>query len=211
MRARGFTLIELLLATSLIAFIMLMAYQGLDASIKMADAGDQFIERSSRVRITHEFLRRQFSRVLPIMIEQKAGRNITFEGESQRMRWVGPMPGYLGRGGPYVQELEIAGEVLNFRFAMQNGYEDGDLERDEPVALVEGLRGGAFAFRTVDNANKLTEWSDDWDDTQNAPIPLLVRLKLDMKPQTRMQIPELIVPIVVDMNVGRNTANFGAQ
>ena len=63
-------MIEMLLATSLVALIMLMAYQGLDASIKMADSGDQFIERSSRVRITHEFLRRQLSRMLPLMIRQ---------------------------------------------------------------------------------------------------------------------------------------------
>jgi general secretion pathway protein J len=200
---RGFTLIELLLATSLVAFIMLMAYQGLSASIKMADSGDEFIERSSRARITHEFLRRQLSRMLPLMIRQDQGRNVSFEGEAKRVRWVGSMPGYLGRGGPYIQELEIAPDVLNYRYAMLNGYEEGDLDAQEPVALLEGVAGGTFSFRTINNNGKLTDWSPRWEKDEAAPIPLVVRLNLEMKKETRMQIPELIVPMVVDMNVGR--------
>jgi general secretion pathway protein J len=180
-----------------------MAYSGLEACIKMADSGDQFIERSSRVRTTHEFLRRQLSRMLPLMISQESGRNISFEGEDNRVRWVGSMPGYLGRGGPYVQELEIAGEVMNYRYAILNGYEDGDLDAEEPIALIEGLDRGAFMFRTIDNGGKMTDWSGDWANDQTAPIPIMVKLTITMKPETRMQIPELIVPIVVDMNVGR--------
>lgn len=202
-RAPGFTLIEMLLATSLVALIMLMAYQGLDASIKMADSGDQFIERSSRVRITHEFLRRQLSRMLPLMIRQEQGRNISFEGERNRVRWVGSMPGYLGRGGPYVQELEIQPDVLNYRFAILNGYEEGDLNEQEPVALVEGVAGGSFSFRTINTSGELTDWSSTWAKEENAPIPLMVRLTIEMKREARMEIPELIVPVVVDMNVGR--------
>jgi general secretion pathway protein J len=207
-RTRGFTLIELLLATALVAFIMLMAYSGLEASIKMADSGDQFIERSSRVRTTHEFLRRQLTRMLPLMIRQDAGRNISFEGERNRVRWVGSMPGYLGRGGPYVQELEIASDVLNYRYAILNGYEDGDLDLDEPVALIEGVASGEFSFRTIDNSGKLSGWESKWEKEQTAPIPLMLKLNLAMKPEARMQIPELIVAIVVDMNVGRPTQQF---
>jgi general secretion pathway protein J len=207
-RMRGFTLIELLLATALVAFIMLMAYSGLEASIKMADAGDQFIERSSRVRTTHEFLRRQLTRMLPLMIRQDAGRNISFEGEQNRVRWVGSMPGYLGRGGPYVQELEIAPDVLNYRYAILNGYEDGDLDLEEPVALLEGVAGGKFSFRTIDNTGKLSGWESKWEKDQTAPIPLMLKLNLEMKREVRMQIPELVIAIVVDMNVGRPTQQF---
>jgi general secretion pathway protein J len=202
-RSGGFTLIELLLATTLIAFIMLMAYQGLDASIKMADSGDAFIERSSRVRVTHEFLRRQLSRMLPLMIEQDQGRNISFEGEATRVRWVGSMPGYLGRGGPYVQELEFAPDVLNYRYAMLNGYEKGDLDKEEPVALIEGVAGGSFSFRTINNNGKLTDWASRWEKDETAPIPLMLRVSIEMKKETRMEIPVLEVPVVVDMNVGR--------
>ena len=203
--ARGFTLIELLLATALVAFIMLMAYSGLEASIKMADSGDAFIERSSRVRTTHEFLRRQLSRMLPLMISQDNGRNISFEGEQNRVRWVGSMPGYLGRGGPYVQELEFAPNVLNYRYASLNGYKDGDLDVEEPVALLEGVAGGKFSFRTIDNSGKMTDWESRWAKDQTVPIPLMLKLNLQMKPEARMEVPELLIAVVVDMNVGRPT------
>ena len=201
--AGGFTLIELLLATALVAFIMLMAYSGLEASIKMADSGDAFIERSSRVRTTHEFLRRQLSRMLPLMITQDNGRNISFEGEQNRVRWVGSMPGYLGRGGPYVQELELAPNVLNYRYAVLNGYKDGDLDVEEPVALLEGVAGGKFSFRTIDNSGKMTDWESRWAKDETVLIPLMLKLNLQMKPEARMEVPELLIAVVVDTNVGR--------
>jgi general secretion pathway protein J len=208
---RGFTLIELLLATSLIAAIMLMAYSGLDASIKMADSGDQHIERSARVRVTHEFLRRQLGRMLPLNISPDQSKSYSFVGSSDSVRWVSSMPGYLGRGGLYVQELSVEGEVMNYRFAMFNGYEDGDLEKEEPVALIEGLRSADFAFRTVDNSGKLTDWSARFEADNGPPIPLLVRVNVQMKPEVLMKIPQLIVPVVVDANVGRALITQQAQ
>jgi general secretion pathway protein J len=208
---RGFTLIELLLATSLIAAIMLMAYSGLDASIKMADSGDQHIERSARVRVTHEFLRRQLGRMLPLNISPDQSKSYSFVGSADSVRWVSSMPGYLGRGGLYVQELSIEGEVMNYRFAMFNGYEDGDLEKEEPVALIEGLRSADFAFRTVDNSGKLTDWSARFEAENGPPIPLLVRVNVQMKPEVLMKIPQLIVPVVVDANVGRALITQQAQ
>jgi general secretion pathway protein J len=203
LRARGFTLIELLLATGLIATIMLMSYAGLEAAIKMADAGDAHIERSSRVRVTHEFLRRQLGRMLPLNISADPTKSLSFIGKSNVVQWVSSMPGYLGRGGLYVQELSIDGEVMNYRFAMFNGYKEGDLSVDEPIALIEGLRSAEFAFRTIDNSGKLTDWSGNFSSDNGPPIPLMVRVKVDMKPETRLSIPELVVPVVVDANVGR--------
>jgi hypothetical protein len=49
----------------------------------------------------------------------------------------------------------------------------------------------------------LTDWSGSFTSDNGPPVPLVVRLKVDMKPETRMSIPELVVPVVVDANVGR--------
>ncbi len=207
-RQQGFTLIELLLATSLVAFIMLMAYNGLQASIKLTDAGESFIDRSSRARLAHEFLRKQLSRMLPLAIKQDSGRNINFEGESDRMMWVGPMPGYLGRGGPYVQELtlkrESDGTVLYFRYAMLNGYEEDSLEDVDPVALIEGIDRAKFEFQAVDSSGKVGSWNSSWEKKDNATLPLMVRMEISMRKESRMQVPALIVPVVVDGNLMRS-------
>jgi hypothetical protein len=102
-----------------------------------------------------------------------------------------------------VQELEFAPDVLNYRYAMLNGYEKGDLDQEEPVALIEGVAGGSFSFRTINNNGKLTDWASRWEKDETAPIPLMLRVTIEMKKETRMEIPVLEVPVVVDMNVGR--------
>ena len=212
-RARGFTLIEMLLAVSLVALIMIMAYSGLEASIKMADSGEAFIDRSSRARITHEFLRKQLGRLLPLSFQQDGGKNITFEGESERVRFVGPMPGYLGRGGAYVQELYVErsgrSNTLNFRFAMLNQYEEGDIEQEEPVALITGLGSVKFSFKTVDNTGKVSDWASEFGKiSNNQQLPLAIRVNWQPDKDNPMQLPLLEVPMLVDANVLRPTARF---
>jgi general secretion pathway protein J len=206
-RQTGFTLLEMLLATGLLALIMGMAYAGLQASIRLTDSGEAQIDRSARARIAHEFLRKQLSRMLPLMIRQDAGRNILFEGDTDKMTWVGPMPGYLGRGGPYVQQLslerETDGTVLYFRFAMLNGYKDGDLEVDEPIALIEQIKDAKFAFQSIDTSGKVRDWTSRWENTDAQSLPLSVKMTLEMRPESRMNVPDLVVAVVVDGNLQR--------
>ena len=113
--SRGFTLVEVLLALSLMSMLLALAYGGLRASTRAADKGQAILEDSSRIRMAHQFVRRQFSQMIPLGFDlEEAGAangsqdgRIVFEGESNRVRFVAPMPGYLGFGGPQVQELEV--------------------------------------------------------------------------------------------------------
>jgi general secretion pathway protein J len=212
-KAAGFTLVEMLLATSLIGFIMLMAYSGLDACIKLANSGEERIEASSRARISHEFLRKQLSRMLPLNFAKPGEVFRYFEGESDRIRWVGPMPGYLGKGGAYVQELSLSRngreQALDFRFVMLNGYEDGDLELMEPIALVSGLASVEFAFKHVDNSGEVSDWKSTWDTTSNnQQLPLMVKIDWQTSADNPMRLPTLEVPTIVDANVLRPVARF---
>jgi len=209
----GFTLIEMLLATSLVGFIMLMAYSGLDACIKLADSGEKRIEASSRARISHEFVRKQLSRMMPLNLAKPGEPNRSFEGEADRMLWIGPMPGYLGRGGAYVQELYIErsgrSNTLNFRFAMLNQYEEGDLEQEEPVALITGLGSVKFSFKTVDNTGKVSDWANQFEKvSNNQQLPLAIRVNWQPDKDNPMKLPMLEVPMLVDANVLRPTARF---
>jgi general secretion pathway protein J len=202
--AGGFTLIELLLAISLLALLFAMAYAGLRGGIKAADAGEALIDRTNRVRVAHEFLRHQLSRILPLAIEQdtSTGEVTVFEGERSKIRFVGPMPGYLGSGGPYVQELEIIRDGRNrqlvFRHWLLNGFDVDEADRDDalPVRLLDGIRGGGFEFRTVDDNGEISSWEDRWEN--QAQTPLMIRLELDMADGSRLVWPTLDVALVVD-------------
>jgi general secretion pathway protein J len=202
----------MLLATSLLAFIMLMVYSSLDASVKLASSGESEIERAARARIVHEFLRKQLTRMMPLNFSEHGTQPKSFEGEATRIRWIGPMPGYLGSGGPYVQELGLEraadGTALLYRFALFNGYEDGDLEVDEPVALIEGLRDVRFSFRGVDNTGQLEAWSNDWSEKNNQQLPIALKIDFSVDPKSRLRLPDLEVPVLVDANVLRPSARF---
>lgn len=199
-RQSGFTLIELLLATALIALIMAMAYGGFRAGVRATSSGEALIEETNRLRVVHQFIRRQIAHARPLIIEQDNETIIRFEGESERMRFVAPMPGYLGFGGPYVQEIRVergkSGMDLVFAFAMLNGYEPGDLDREAPVTLLEDIGRADFEFLGYEEDGETVIWNDFWDSVDR--IPLSVSLRLSMQRDNGLFFPELVTPVIID-------------
>lgn len=201
-RVAGFTLIEVMLAISLVALIMALAYGGFRSSIRATASGEQLIEETNRLRITHQFVRTQLSQALSLVIEEDEGEGqmIRFEGETQRVRFVAPMPGYLGFGGPYVQQLSLEraadGFDLVFNFALLNGYEPGDLDNDDGVVLLQGLASGGFFFLGPDEEDQSPVWSDFWESV--GELPDAVGLSLDLGRDNGLAWPELVTPLRVD-------------
>lgn len=203
-RQTGFTLIELLLATALIAIIMAMAYGGFRAGIRATTSGEALIEETNRLRVVHQFVRKQISQARALVIEDIDNERIVFEGEGERIRFVAPMPGYLSYGGPYVQELRLErGEVgmdLVFAFAMLNGYEPGDLDAEPPVTLLEDVGQAQFEFLGFDEERENVEWSGIWDFMDQ--VPVAVALRLEFRRANGVRWPELVAPVLVDSGGG---------
>jgi len=110
------------------------------------------------------------------------------------------MPGYLGFGGPYVQELRIErGEVgmdLVFAFAMLNGYEPGDLDREPPITLLENVGRVDFEFLGFDEDGESVLWSDFWEMPEQ--VPLSISMRLGMERDNGLFFPDLVTPVVID-------------
>ena len=208
--ARGFSLLEVLLAIILLGLLIAGAYSGIHAAANAMRAGEAAIDRADRLRTAQEFLRHQLSRILPLTWAQNQdGTTKVFEGKRDFMRFVAPMPGYLSRGGPYVQTLELArgkdGLQLRFADTMLNGF-DVDKSRGgdvEPVVLLDHIRDGSFQYRTLDEQGQLGNWSSDWPDA--AVTPLLVRIQLSMQPGVQMPWPVLDVPLMLNAGAVRAT------
>jgi general secretion pathway protein J len=208
----GFTLIELLLATGLIALIMAMAYGGFRAGVRASTSGEALIEETNRVRVVHQFLRRQIAHIRPLIIEQNDTELIRFEGEPERMRFVAPMPGYLGFGGPYVQELRFErgdeGYDLVFAYALLNSYEPGDLVAEPPITLIENVGDARFEFLGYTEDGEDVEWTDVWEFPET--VPLSVALALEMPRDNGLYFPDVVTPVVID-SMGAASRNLDAD
>lgn len=201
----GFTLLELMLAMALTMVLMGLVYATVRMTIRATESGEAMVDRTNRVRITQEFLRRQLNRAMPLIIETSTrdGKTKSFEGANDEIRWVGPMPGYLGSGGPYIQSLRLerarGGLELVYRFEMLNGYDPEQRRRDEDidsVVLLEGIRRGRFQYRSLDANNLATPWTSNWKDP--ATMPVMVQIDLTMNAESRLDFPRMEIPVMVD-------------
>jgi general secretion pathway protein J len=202
--ASGFTLLEVLIAVSLLALLITLAVGTLRTAVRSVRSGEALIQRTDRMRVAQEFLRRQLSHAMPLPFErlEDSGENRVFVAERDSLRFVAPMPGYLSRGGPHVQWLTLQsgpdGMQLEFDHSQLNGYDPdnpkGNSKR-EPVVLLEGFRDARFEYRALDEQGELSDWDANWDDPQQ--LPLMVRLVLEFDPDSRQTWPDLEVPVLV--------------
>ena len=194
-RRRGFSLIEVLMATALLAAGMALAFAALGNATRATEAAETESRRAERLRAVQGFLRRQLENamLLPMELETGTGQAVVFEAEADRLRFVAPMPGYLSRGGPYVQTFRLARGAggLRLEFEHQLLTPEGPLETDaEPEVLLEGLAEARFDVRTLADDGEPGPWTDTWDTT--AQVPRLVRLQLRFD-EARARWPELVV------------------
>ena len=203
--ARGFTLIEVMLAMILVGLIIAIGVGGIRMSRKAAETGEHRIEAINAVRTTQEFLRKQLSRTLPLAfdVDRTEGKNHVFVGEDREVTFVAPMPGYLSKGGPYVQRLALERDRLNFYHRILISEEEDEAE---VVTLLDRIRRGGFEYRGIDEEGKLGDWEDEWEDP--ARTPMMVRLSLEFQDGTYMRWPVLEVPLLIDVGGVNNAYRF---
>jgi general secretion pathway protein J len=202
---RGFTLIEVLVSITLLAVLLAAALAGIRTVTRAAAAGSVAAERTNKLRVTQEFLRRELMQALstPFEQEQTTGKTRVFKGEADSFTFVAPMPGYLGKGGPYVQQLSIGrglrGSQMEFRQTLLNGYRDEHakkVEEGDPVVLLEGIRSATFQYRGLSDTGQVTDWDETWD--RYGAAPMMVRVRVEFEPGEHQSWPELVIPLMLD-------------
>jgi len=202
-RQLGFSLMEIIVSMTMLSLIMAMIYGGIHSSRKMAQKGNKRIDATNEIRVVQELVRRQISRILPMAFKEEDNTFVIFEGDDKHIMYVSPMPGYLGKGGPHVQLIEIVnakgGKILQFSHWLLNdslqedSFEDSD---QEPVVLLENIKDAEFSFMKLDEEGEPGEWENDWEEQENTP--LMVRLEVDMGEKALMPWPDLQVALMLD-------------
>jgi general secretion pathway protein J len=137
---------------------------------------------------------------------------IVFEGDTRRVQYVAPMPGYLGSGGPQVQLLELVrgddGDVLQFSHALLQGFEQDRLFDRDPVILLEAVASAGFEYLGRNEEGELTGWTSSWD--QANILPAAVRLQVEFSGDLNLDWPDLVAAVRVDeVGFQGNTGNPG--
>lgn len=216
-RSGGFTLVEIILVLTLLGLLAAAAFGGIRTITRASQAGEAMIDRNSNLRAAQEFLRRQISQTLATRYAQKdgTGEPIMFEGKHDRMTFVAPMPGYLGHGGAYVQELAFErgrdGTALVLRFAILNGYrhDKKGVHSGKPTPIFEAVERGRFQYRGLNDQGELDRWQDDWKIAGR--LPVLIKVQLDPPRDSPEVWPEMVIPLLVDASAGASTGgpDFG--
>ena len=198
----GFTLVELLLALTLMSMLLALAYGGLRAATRATDRGQTILEDSSRIRMAHQFVRRQLTQVLPLAyaVSDDGAERTVFLGEGNRIRYVAPMPGYLGFGGPQVQELAVVrGEdslELVLSHALLQGFEEARLHDRPPIPLLNDIESASFTFLGTDENGELAGWISTWPD--GGQLPSSIALDIEFTDDVYIQWPLLTAAVRID-------------
>ena len=206
----GFSLLEVMLAVLLLALLLAGTYNGITASVRSMHSGEAAIERIDKLRTVQEFLRHQISRTLPFpYARSKDGLKVeVFRGDGKFMRFVAPMPGYLSRGGAYVQTLQRApgkdGMQLVFTSTLLNGFDmdKSKAAEESTVVLLDHIDEGAFSYRGLNPKGELMDWSEGWKDSSTTP--LMVGLDLRLAAGNRIGWPRMTIPLMMDVGARRS-------
>lgn len=193
-RARGFTLIEVVIATSLLAIGLALTFASIRSAARATERAELMAQRQERLRAVQGFLRTQLNGALPIAFEfnPDTGEASFFRMSRTRLEFVATMPGYLSRGGPYLQTLELVPGERGQRLVFQHQLlaTDGALKAErEPVVLLDNIAQAGFQVRGLDQDGKQGPWQREWD--VSAQLPPLVRLQLEFADESR-RWPEFV-------------------
>ena len=194
-RARGFTLVEVIVATTLLALGLALAFASLRGAGRATARAETAAQAEERLRAVQGFLRAQLTAAMPIafQFDSDTGQATFLRMTPTKLEYVASMPGYLSRGGPYLQTLELVpgekGQRLVFQHQMIST--DGPLKAErEPLVLLDGIADARFEVRGIDTNGQVQAWESQWD--LSAQLPPLVRLRLRFTDPTR-QWPEMVV------------------
>jgi general secretion pathway protein J len=208
-RPGGFTLIEVLAAMVLLSLILLGVYSGIRSATQIVRSGEQRIGRMDEVRSTQQFIQREVAQALamPFAVTDE-GDGIVFDGQPDAMRFVAPLPGYLGKAGAQLMTLQLVrdnnhGNRLQVVFSLLPPDGSPPPPPGDPEILLAGVNGGSFAYRGYDDQGNPGPWVDRWPDGRRLPAMIALRMKL----AGGVGSPEIIAPLRIDPTSvnGRNS------
>lgn len=203
-RQRGFTLLEVLVATALLAAGLALAFATVRSAQAISARGEARVAANEVMRGVLDVLRARLQSALPLGFErlEEGIPAVRFDGDARGMRFVADVPGYFGRGGPYLHELSVVpapggkdGVQLRLRLVLVNA---GQVLEERPVraaeVIADQLRSVSLRYRGWDDEQgRLGDWQGQWDWSAQMRPPQFV--SISVQPLQGDAWPEMVVAI----------------
>jgi len=199
-RQNGFTLLELLIGMVLLGMMLTLLFGGLRLGSRSWDSGDQRADASAQLRAIQSFIRRELGQALPLRWKSQADTRLAFEGTSDTLKFVAPLPAQASVGGLYLLGLELENSDGGQRLIMKRVLTDpatkdfSSLEQGEKSVLADHVEKMTIAYFGSATAEGEPGWQEKWDDPQR--LPLLVRIQVELKDGRNW--PDLVSPVVME-------------
>jgi general secretion pathway protein J len=183
---KGFTLVEIQIALLLLLLIMGVLMGSLHLVSKTASAAETLAQRNADLRIVSRLLKQQLAGVVPLRALEEAQTKVIFKGESAAVYFVGYLPEYVVKGGPWLLHLyqDQAQLVLGYRVIdSQRSIRDHYQDDYETVVLLDDVKKVSFDYFDDETAS----WKSSWDELEAIPAAIKVVIE-----QTGFKWPELV-------------------
>ena len=196
-RSTGFTLVELLIAITLFALLSVMLFGSLRFGIRATDQGTLRMERLAEIAAATNFLRTQLSDAQPLTKNDADGtQSVAFDGERDRLEFVGLPPAYLAPGGWHTLEFvtERSGRFQHLAVRLRTlsaSDPSSALSASRGSVLLDHVRSVAFSYFGKAGNEDTAQWHDEWQGA--AYLPALVRLRIAF--DDGGQAPDIVIAV----------------
>jgi len=185
-RTRGFTLIELLVATMILTLFMTASMGAVRIASRSWVAGHERADASEEMRAVSDFLRRQFSQLPPLTVDDGDEQRIAFVADQRRLRFVAPAPRFSYGAGLMTYSLAadtIDGQqVLTLAYAPFDPGSDGfdELLASERMVLASGFDRISFHYFGAEMDDDDPAWVQSWSEgAEQYPAAIRIRTRSD--------------------------------
>jgi len=199
-RPSGFTLVEALIALSLLGLLLLVLFSGLHLSLRSSNSARDRLQRTERLRITQDLLRRQLRQArLLDWTDARDVRHPPFRGETNRLEFVSPLHGSSGA----LYHLRLYRDRQRNRLMLAyRPYYPREIDRIPADATGHALLMEDIGRLRIDYLGSTPvergRWQDHWQRSDR--LPALVRIRLT--DGRGRPLPSLVVHPMIDGGLG---------
>jgi general secretion pathway protein J len=194
---------------SLLSVMMLLLFASLRICVQNWNAGEKKIAQVSQRAIVQNFFQSKLYTTLPLQANFFEEEQFSFQGNTQQLQFVAPMPSSVGKLGIQLFTLSLQppkegnGSDLSVSirpFFPKNESEEWD---EESIVILKNIQALRYTYFGADQAGDDPDWHDEW--LEKTSLPRLVSIEIELANGDVW--PQVVVALRIDAK--ENSVNGG--